>query len=398
MKRIVICHSWSHNMGDAAMLHVIAQTLHHISPDFSITALVSHPEFSAPRCAKADVRLQGWPWPVENAGIVERAFGYPAIFLSNMASAAIFRIFGKKVFFLNRRFEGALGSIFDCDVLISPGGDFMGPRYFFLTAFGELIMGRLLGKRVVVCAQTIGPFPGFFEKRLAAFVLRMADLVIAREGATARHLRELGIKGVEETTDLAFMYPEPPRAKRRKRIIMSPKGISGRSDSYVQGMRSLAGRLSGDLGYELIFLPSDSHDMTMHDEIASGLPGNVRVVRQVHPPDEIARIISESEFVVSSRMHAIILAALSRTPFFAIGDSFKFGEILGGLCEDCTIGTDGLNKDGISRVILALERRGMQEEEIRKRYPAVLEKSRRNADILRHRFIDWGLAPGNPGK
>jgi polysaccharide pyruvyl transferase WcaK-like protein len=392
MKKAVISHSWSHNMGDAAMLRAIADILRGISPDLDITALVSHPDYSAARCRGAGVRLEGWPWPVGNAGLAEKLAYYPAVFMGNMLSAAIFRISGKQVFLMNGRFRAPLSRIFECDVFICPGGDFIGPKYFFLSTFGELFMARMLGKKVVICAQTIGPFSGFFERKLAGFVLGLADLVIAREEPTATHLAELGIGNVRITSDLAFMFPPPPETKRKKRVIISPKRISGEKGKYAEGIRRLSERLSGGLGYEVVFLPSDRYDAAFQAEIASGLPGKVTLVEDVHAPEEIARIMSEAEFVVSSRMHAIILATLSGTPFYAVGDSFKFSAILGQLCEDCTMGIEELDGEGVETILRALRGRKRRAASIRAKFPGVLEKSRANARILREKFAEWGLA------
>ncbi len=398
MKKVVVAHSWSLNMGDAAMLRTIADIVHGISPEIRITALVSHPEFTIERCKGLDAAIKGWPWPVSRGkrGIADYAIVYPAIYLNNMLSAALYRLIKAKLFLFNRAYAEPLSAIFECDAFICPGGDFISPKYFFHSTFGEIMMARMLGKRIVVCAQTIGPFTGFLDRKMAAFVLNMADVVIVREEVTAKHVRELGVRNVEETSDLAFMFMAGGKwsPKRGKKVIISPKKISGGRAAYVEGISNLVKRLVDELGYEVEFLPSDAYDSDFQSEIASGLGGRVRLAGGVFSPEEIAMRMSGAEFVVSSRMHAIILATLSGTPFFAIGDSHKFEAILGGLCDDCTIGIDGLDDKGVSRVLDAVKDGKRISASIGRKYPQVLAKSRRNAEILESKFREWGFADG----
>lgn len=398
MKKVVIGHSWSLNMGDAAMLKTIEGIIRGISPDISMTALLSHPEYSKARCRGLHARVLGWPWPIKQGrkGIIDIAVIYPLIYINNLASAAAYRLFGIKLFLFNRRFAEPLSSIFECDAFICPGGDFISPKFFFHSTFGEIIMARMLGKRIVVCAQTIGPFKGMLDKKLAAFVLRMADVVIVREEATAKHLRELGVEGAEVTADLAFMFDagKAPWGKRRRKVIITPKKINGDRAAYAGGMIRLAAELADRHGYEVEFLASDAYDSGFQAEIAASLGGRVSLAGDVFPPEEIARRMSEAEFVVSSRMHAIILATLSGTPFFAIGDSHKFEAILGDLCTGCTIGVDELDDEGVGKVVRAVKGSAAISDSVRKKFPLVLAKSRRNAEILARKFREWGYADG----
>lgn len=398
MKKVVIAHSWSLNMGDAAMLRTIALIIKGISRDIGITALCSHPEYTMQRCRGMDAKITGWPWPVKQGerSLFDLAVIFPFIYANNLASAAIFRLFRVKLFLFNRRYAEPLSSIFECDALICPGGDFISPKYFFHSTFGEIIMARILGKKVVVCAHTIGPFRSAFDKMVVSKVLRMADVVIVREEVSAGHLRELGVPKVEVTSDLAFMF-EPGRgldAARKRKVIISPKKISGDRSAYARGISRLAEELAGRHGYEVEFLASDAYDYEFQAGIASGLGGRVKLADDVYAPEEIARRMSEAEFVVSSRMHAIILATLSGTPFFAIGDSHKFEAILGDLCRGCTMGVGELDEKGIEKVIGAVKGSGRIAASIREKYPLVRAKSMRNAEILGIKFREWGFAEG----
>ncbi|MFN7990605.1 MAG: polysaccharide pyruvyl transferase family protein [Candidatus Micrarchaeia archaeon] len=374
-------------MGDAAMLQAIVGMLGRISPGCGVSALVSHPGYTMERLPGIRAEIDRWPWPVlEKPGALSVLF-YPFIFAGNILTAAAYRAFRRRIYF-NPEFSGPLSRFIDCDVVISPGGDFIGPHYFFATSFGEILIAKILGKKVVICAQTIGPFYGLLRGWLAAPVLNMADLIMVREKATKERLERIGVKGVHLTNDLAFALDVEglDGCVRERSVIICPKRVREGHAKYVSGMRELAGRIRSELGMDVIILPTDQYDVVFQKEMAEG----VERISTVRPPQEIARIIARSEFVVSSRMHGIILGIHSATPFFAIGDSQKFHEILGAF-NDCTIGLDELDSEGIGRIISAIRSRKSLAKSIRDAFPLVRSQSIENERLMGRRFREWGL-------
>jgi polysaccharide pyruvyl transferase WcaK-like protein len=392
--KVVITHSWSKNMGDAAMLMVITRMLKEMAPGCEVSALVSHPGVTAKGCHGLEAGVESWIWPIprqDAAGPLELA-GYPFIFANNMLSAAIFRLTGRRLFLFNRRFAPALNRFFDADVIISPGGDFLGPAYFFPTALGEFIMAGILGKRSIICAQTIGPMQGFFQGWIVAPVLRLVDLVIVREERSLRDLGKIGVSGAVVTSDLVFGLGQRPVRERGRTVVLCPKKIFRGRQRYMESYRELARRVIDDLGYGVVFLPTDHHDVSFQREIASGVgrPA-VEVIGEVEPPEAIADRIASSEFVISTRMHAIILGTLSRTPFFAIGDSHKFKEILGPLCGDCVIDVADFNDEGIVRIIRSVRGKDALGRKLAAGFPRVRERALENGRLIRGKLGEWGL-------
>ena len=375
-------------MGDAAILLTIVGMLKRLVPASDITALVSHPEYTRKRCPDIGVDVLGWPWPVPKgkASLAEKVF-WPVIFINNIFSALVYRLFKRKVFVFNKASAGPLTRLFESQVVISPGGDFISPKYVFMTVFGELLMGRILGKKLVICAQSIGPFQGLLNSRLAGFFLNLADLIIVREYNSAGRLDKIGVKA-HMTADLVFAFPPPAKGKRGKRVVMCLKDIIHGRKEYAEWMSKLALRIR-DMGYEVIFLPTDQHDVRLQAETAAGLEGKVQRIPVVLPPDQIASILSESEFIISSRMHAIILGILSNTPFFAVADGFKFRAVLDSLCEDRAIDYRKLDDAGIKRITESVKQSKELGRTVASRYPLLKQRAEENAAVLGEKFREW---------
>lgn len=393
--RILIPHSWSPSVGDMALLSTTVRMLREVAPGAEITALVSHPEFTKEKLPEIDAKLEIWPWPIPvpgKTGILDRA-SYPFIYLSHFLSVIVHRLTKARIFLFNRKFSGPLSSFFDCDVVVSPGGDFISPKYGFITTLSEFMMAKMLGKKLIICAQTMGPFEGLLNGRLAAMVLNLADLIMVREHKTASLLKEIGVRDFHVTADVVFTFPPPKRSTKTKNMVIicaekfSPESQRQR---YVDYLRELTGRIMDEFGFEVVYMPANGADVEFQAEIASKIPGRVRTIGEVHPPAKVAQIISEADFFVSSRMHPIILGTLSATPFFSIGESFKFEEVLGALCEGCSISTSNLEDRGSMDVILKkIEEREKIRKLIAKRFPAVRKKAMGNVTLLSEKFREW---------
>lgn len=392
--KILIPHSWSPSVGDMAVLTATVKMLEEIAPSAEITALVSHPEFTAEKCPHVNARLERWPWPVPGArrSILEVA-SYPFILMGHFFSAIAYRLFKARIFIFNRRFADPLSAFFDCDVVLSPGGDFINPKYGFVTTFSEFIMAKILGKRLVICAQTIGPFTGFMHGRLAAAVLGLADLIIVRENKTAALLEEIGLRNFHVTADIVFTFPMLPKNARKRILVCAERldSISKRK-AYAEYLRKLSRRIMDEFGCEVVYMPANSADVEFQGEIVSGLDGKIRAIGEVYPPHKVAELASESDFLISSRMHPIILGTLSATPFFAIGDSFKFEEVLGAFCKGCSLKISELDDKSIGIILGKIREREKLGKMIAARLPDARKKAMESGSILKKSFGQWDIS------
>jgi polysaccharide pyruvyl transferase WcaK-like protein len=395
--RVVIAHSWSPNVGDMAVLSATVAMLKGIATHADITALVSHPEFTSGKCPRLGIRLEGWPWPIpgrDKEGI-PRIFRYPVIYLSHLLSVLAYRLFKARIFLFNKEFSRPLEALFDCDVVLSPGGDFISPSYGFMTTLSEFMFAKALGKRVVICAQTIGPFDGFLNGKLAAFALNQADLLLIREEETVERLKRIGVRDTTLTADIVFSFKMPPRQVRRKRqvVICAERVASGSMRRiYLERIAELGRRVKDELELDIILMAANGGDVEFQRELAERLGSRARMIPEIPPPEEAAAILAESEFLISGRMHPIVLGTLSGTPFFAIGDSFKYGAVLGALCDGCWMKVRALDGgDAVDAILARIREREKLRRTIAGRLPAVRARSMMNAAILGRKFAEWGF-------
>ncbi len=365
--KVLFVHCWSNNRGDRAILSSAIRMIRNIDKNAGISVLLSHP-------SEIDADVFPWPWPVHKPKGLDLIM-YPLIISGNYMSVILFRLFGWR--FLP--FSRSLGEFFDSDIIISPGGDFISPKFFMITSLSEILFAKMLGKKVVILAQSMGPFYGL-DRLVASKVIGMCDLIIAREKKTAEHLAQMGIRNVHVTADLAFAL-DGNDAGKRNGIAMCPK-----DNHDMEHTVALIDRIT-KTGRKVVLIPTDSHDAGFQKEIAEKT--GVELKDNLGHED-IIRELSGCEFVLSGRMHGAIMAVVAGTPFFAISDGFKYSAVLDDVCPGCVMGMDEFTSGNHKRIIRKIEEKETLGMIIRKNYPEVKKKSKENEKLLQKAFREWG--------
>ena len=106
-------------------------------------------------------------------------------------------------------------------------------------------------------------------------------------------------------------------------------------------------------------------------------------------------LLSKANFLISSRLHPIVLASLSATPFFALGWEYKLDEISSMLCsKTCHVKASELNNSVEALILERMRERKELGNEIAKNVSFLQEQAQKNLEILRKSIQEWGYNPG----
>lgn len=268
----------------------------------------------------------------------------------------------------------------DC-VLDIGGGDsftdiYASRRYAFIWATKALAIAA--GRPLLLCPQTIGPFSRQPHSALAAWALRHADVVVARDDASVSATRELAPQArCVLATDVAFALPYEDQSPRRggptPRVGINVSGLLyneatqgknrfGLDVDYAGLTRGLMERLR-ERGAEVHLLtharalePWDD-DGRVVDRFAAEYPWAVRAP-DFPGPSEAKAYISGLDFLVSGRMHACIGAVSSGTPVVPIAYSRKFRGVFGLIDYPWLVDVSGkTTEDALAFIMDCFERR-----------------------------------------
>ncbi len=264
----------------------------------------------------------------------------------------------------------------DCVLDIGAGDSFTdiyGPRRFTFLLLSKLI-AIARGKPLIFSPQTIGPFtrPGY--KAAAAYAMRRAHAVFARDELSRTVAATIAPDArVRLAIDVAFELPFDDRSHlrggTRLRVGVNASGLLwaeaergsnrfGLSYDYAVFIRRLLAALTtrGDVEVHLVPHATSSRDPAdddgaLGDRLAAEFPRTIRAANFA-TPSAAKSYISGLDLLVAGRMHACIGAFSAGVPVVPVAYSRKFDGLFALLGYDRMVPVAGLDEDGAVALVL----------------------------------------------
>ena len=279
------------NAGDEAILKAIHQNIDRSGGDISITVLSSNP---------ADTKSR---------------YGYNAV--------NRFKIFE------------VMRALRHCNALVSGGGSLLQDHtstrslLYYLTIVRA---AKLLGKKVMIYANGIGPVRKKANRRRVKRSVSRADVITLRDAMSAQELCEMGVRrtDIRVTADPVFTLDAAPAEQSEQ--ILTQAGVpqdkpfvcvSVRSwdsmSAFVSALSVLLDTLYEQHGRNIVFLPMQLPvDAAVSKSIIARMNHEAYVLDQYLTAEEIMGVIARSDFVIGMRLHALIFSARVCVPFIGI--------------------------------------------------------------------------------
>lgn len=233
------------------------------------------------------------------------------------------------------------------NLLVSGGGSLLQDvtskksLYYYLTI---LLLAKLLGKKVMLYSQGIGPINSSFGRKLTGAICKKVDLITVRDDGSYEELQKLGIKKekIIVTSDAVFALEKTPESfsnsilkkyglKKDKKII----GISVRkwnnSGRFIREFAIAAEKLKEEHQAQIVFIPMQFPEDTKISEKVIELmsdKNDVFLLRADFSTNEYLAIISQMNLVIAMRLHALVFAALCGVKFLGISYDPKIDRFL----------------------------------------------------------------------
>lgn len=311
------------NYGDEATLLAIKEGIEKMNLDVKITALSYNPEFT------------------------KTEYGIDAVQRFN-----VFKVFW---------------AVFKNKVVISGGGtllqDISSTRSLFYY-LAIIKLSKLLGKRVMVYANGIGPVNKDSNRRLIGRILNKVDIITLREEPSLNDLVSMGVTKPPTyvTADPAFNLVSAP--EKRAEGILSCEGIP--TDKPIVGVavrewkkakygedyiREIAIACDGLIrgGNTVLFIPMQyKADSEFSHRVMELMEEESYILKQAYKPKEIMAVIGQLKLTIGMRLHSLIFSSVKNVPMLGIIYDPKveyYLEVLGMDCaadirEDRLLGAD----------------------------------------------------------
>jgi len=245
------------------------------------------------------------------------------------------------------------------EVLIMPGGGLLTDGYgLFRGGPYDVLTWTLIAKacrcKVVFLSVGAGPLHGRLARRMVKLALSLADIRSYRDPTTKRYLERIGAptNGDRVYPDLVFSLPrdavEKPNSHRDRPVVgigpmesMGTRGGRGTSEEsyagYLESLVSLAEWLIRN-GYDVRALVGDY----VNDQVAKNqfgellrrrLPGAEEhlIDDPIYSVDQLLAQLADTDLVVASRFHNVVLAFLCGKPVVAISFDNKLDALMGAM-------------------------------------------------------------------
>ncbi len=208
------------------------------------------------------------------------------------------------------RYWGLLPALLNHDALISGGGGLLQDKTSLLSLhyyLGIIKSAKRLGKRVVIYGQSIGPLS---KKGKVMVANTLRGLPVAVRDKTSQDL--LASLGVEAslTADSALLLPIPTPVKCKSKILLIPRA---NYSNFTRELIEMGKAFKAENIPIAALVMHPREDLQELNVLKENLP--FLEVLKAETPKQALDHIAKVQYVISVRLHGLILAARARTPF-----------------------------------------------------------------------------------
>jgi polysaccharide pyruvyl transferase CsaB len=255
------------------------------------------------------------------------------------------------------------------DLLLSGGGslfqDVTSPRNVFYYA-AIIIMAKLLGRRICLYGQGLGPLKRRISRYLVRRVANWADVITLRDEGSLEELRALGVgRRVFVTTDPVLGLEAESADRERGRALLAAAGIETGPESSTPAPGDEAGRrreqqqatatrspLAGvslrpwphlrqsvtavaqtadrmkAQGWQVVLIPLQASDLQILNQVRETMRQPAVILENIRGFRDLMAVMAHLDFGLGMRLHFLIFAALFGVPAVGLGYDPKVGRFM----------------------------------------------------------------------
>lgn len=298
--KIIICGNYgAGNLGDEMILEGMLESLESVIPNAEITIFSGNPKQTFEKTKLNSV--EKFPTGIKS--------------------------FLKSIF----RKNNAKQVVKECDYFILGGGGLFGS----LTFRANLIWGIQAWqvyrhkKPVIMYGQSIGQLKGL-RKIIVKKLFNKADFIALRDTESKKRLESLGImQKIHMIPDLAFNITKVPKnsgLKEHKELIVALRGNGGLNKNSKNIIREFLQDLISKNWKIRVINFQKNIDEKLHKEITKDLQNTETL--DIKNTKQLLEAYSTADLVLGMRLHSIISAIKTETPFIAISYADKVKNLL----------------------------------------------------------------------
>ena len=296
------------------------------------------------------------------------------------------------------------------DVVVFPGGHSFTTMNGFGQVFSHCVgfyFGKIIGKKTMVYAHTIGPFNGILSiiiKKMSLYVLKRTDVVTVRESDSLKYCTDCNVILTAETVfslpsniHLGESIKELQIVRHKGRIVVGLtihhiyyKYFYSKKE-YIEKMVGCIDLMVDKYGCSVLLIPMEANEGTYNDrDLAREIKQSVKyqddfiIIENDYEPDVTCSIIANCDLFVGTKTHSIVYGLKSEVPTLSISYQQKANEFMKmyGVLENA-IDLKNLSVENFEVIFSKMISNMDSIREIQKEHNSlVIKESLKNRDIL----------------
>ena len=293
-----------------------------------------------------------------------------------------------------------ISSLKDADLLLSGGGsllqDITSTRsiIYYLSV---IILAKMLGKKVCVYANGIGPIDKRKNRILTKRVLNKVDYITLRDKLSYDFVRDLGVtnKNIEVTADPVFTL----KAADQDRVeeILRDEGIKitektlgfcirdHKKDESIKEKFAKTIDLLIEAGYDILLVPFHTpRDNVYSREVAEKCSHKEKVmlIENTYSAGELMGIFKKLRLLAAMRLHSLVYAASVNLPMVGIIYDPKVEAMVEELGIKEAVDVENFTAEELyEKTLLALDNLEERRQELGEKAEKMRQESKKNVDI-----------------
>lgn len=269
--------------------------------------------------------------------------------IGNIIWSLLYIIFRRDIqFLISNSSKNIVKEYRDADCVIICGGQNVtnfGP--VLLIALYEIILSKMLGKTVMIWANSLGPFNPKYIRSFVKSVLNRVDLITTREASSKKHLDLIGVSAPSfVTADAAFILPaiSPEEALLLiKREMALPEnrikvgitvinwgfpGYKYSNEKFEAYLIAIAGAVDYIIDkfdafvffFPQVIIPNVKDDRQVSTSVLNKVKNKSRVavLTKDYSPEQLKGMYGCMSLLIGTRFHSCIFAQSMHVPTIAI--------------------------------------------------------------------------------
>ena len=224
-----------------------------------------------------------------------------------------------------------LKAILNCDILISGGGSLLQNKTSNFSLFYYLfiiLFAKLFFKKVIIFAQGIEPIVGKFPEFITKTILKFVNFITVRDNNSKKLLKSWNINSTLVSDPAYSLVQDRKIEENKKGLIVQLRNYRGMNYEFISSLALfIAQNYKGEVS---VFSFQDEIDERICFEFIEELK-KYNIKAQYIPnksTEETINIINKAQYVISTRLHGLIISNALNTRTFAISYDEKIKTLI----------------------------------------------------------------------